>query len=61
MHFGRGNPDGSNVMNEGTLGAVNEESDLGVRITSDLKTSAHCAYVWTMANSVGHDCKNSGV
>ena len=39
-------------MNGGTLGAVNEERDLGVRITSDLKASAHCAYVCSRANRV---------
>ena len=27
-------------MNGGTFGAVNEERDLGVKFTSDLKTSA---------------------
>ena len=52
MHFGRGSPGGSYVMNGGTLGAVNEERDLGVRITSDLKASAHCAYVCSRANRV---------
>ena len=45
--FGEGNPGGSNVMNEGTLGAVNEEWDLGVRNTSDLKNSANRAHVCT--------------
>ena len=44
MHMGMGNPGGSYVMNGGTLGVVSEERDLGVRITSDLNTSAHCAY-----------------
>ena len=43
MHLGRGNPGGSYVMNGGTFGAVNEERDLGARITSDLKTYTHCA------------------
>ena len=32
-------------MNRGRLGTVGEERDLGVRITNDLKASAHCAYV----------------
>ena len=52
MHLGRGNPGGSYVMNGGSLGAVQEERDLGVRITSDLKASAHCAYVCSRANRV---------
>ena len=52
MHLGRGNLGGSYVMNGGTLGVVSEERDLGVRITSDLKASAHCAFVCSMANSV---------
>ena len=29
-------------MNGGRLGVVDEKRDLGVRITSDLKASAHC-------------------
>ena len=39
-------------MNEGRLGVVGEERDLGLRITNDLKASAHCAYVCTRANRV---------
>ena len=34
---------------------VSEERDLGVRITSNLKVSAHCAFVCSRANSVGDD------
>ena len=52
MHLGRGNPGGNYVMNGGTFGVVSEEKDLGVRITSYLKTSAHCAYMCTRANRV---------
>ena len=52
MHMGRGNLGGSYVMNGGTLGVVSEERDLGVRITSDLKVSAHCAFVCSRANRV---------
>ena len=40
------------MMNRGGLGVVGEERDLGVRITNDLKASAHCAYVCTRANRV---------
>ena len=36
MHLGRGNACGNYVMSGGILGAVNEERDLGVRITNDL-------------------------
>ena len=54
MHLGRGNPGGSYVMNGGSLGAVQEERDLGVRSTSDLKASAHC--VPGRIESFGHDC-----
>ena len=62
MHLGRGNQGGSYVMNGGTLGVVSEERDLGVRITSDLKASAHCAFVCSRAKqSVGDDRKDSGV
>ena len=39
-------------MNGGRLGEVREERDLGVRIVSDLKASAHCAYVCSRANRV---------
>ena len=52
MHLGRGNSGGNYMMNGGRLGMVGEERDLGVRITNDLKTSAHCAYVCTKANRV---------
>ena len=54
MHLGRGNFCGNYVMNGGILGAVAEERDLGVRITNDLKASAHvhCAYVCSRANIV---------
>ena len=52
MHLGRGNPGGSYVINGGFLGAVHEVRDLGVRITSDLKASAHCAHVCSRANRV---------
>ena len=48
--MGRGNLSGRYVMNGGKLGTVSEERDLGVRITSDLKTSAHCAFVCSRAN-----------
>jgi hypothetical protein len=58
MHLGRGNLRGDYVMSGGTLGAVREERDLGVKITNDLKASAECAYVCSRANSVGHDQKN---
>ena len=52
MHLGRGNSGGDYVMNGGALGTVSEEKDLGVRITSDLKVSAQCAYVCARANRV---------
>ena len=52
MHLGRGNSGGNYMMNGGRLGSMGEERDLGVRITNDLKASAHCAYVCTKANRV---------
>ena len=52
MHLGRGNLRGNYVMNGGSLGVVDEERDLGVRIMSDLKALAHCAYVSSRANRV---------
>ena len=45
MHLGTANPGGNYVMNGETLGAVNEERDLGVRIMSELKTSDQCLRV----------------
>ena len=51
-------------MNGGILGAVAEERGLGVRITNDLKASAHCVYVCSKANrvlGVINDQKNHGV
>ena len=42
MHLGRGNAGGNYVINGETMGAVNEERDLEVRITNDLKTSTQC-------------------
>ena len=47
MHLGRGNAGGNYVM-----GVLNEERDLDVRITNDLKASAHCAYVCSKVNRV---------
>ena len=41
MHLGRGNSGWNYVMNGGNLGVVGKERDLGVRITNDLKASAH--------------------
>ena len=52
MHLGKRNAGGSYVMNGGTLREVNEERDLGVRITSDLKATAQCNYVCSKANRV---------
>ena len=52
MHLGKRNFGGKYVINGGVLGAVDEERDLGVRITSDLKASAQCAYVCARANRV---------
>ena len=49
MHLGRGNSGRNYMMNRGRLGTVGEERDLGVRITNDLKASAHCVYVCTKA------------
>ena len=52
MLLGRRNLGGEYVMNGGALGTVEEERDLGVRITKDLKASAQCAYVCARANRV---------
>ena len=52
MHLMRGNFGGNYVMNGGSLGVVDEERDLGVRITNDLMASAHYAYVSSRANRV---------
>ena len=52
MHLGRGNLGGDYAMNGEILGAVREERDLGVRITNDLKASAHCVHVCSRANRV---------
>ena len=55
MHLGRGNPGGEIRDERGSLGEVSEERDLGVRIVSDLKASAHCAYVLKGEQGVGND------
>ena len=45
MHLKRGHFGGNYMMNGLSLGVIGEDLDLGVRITNDLKASAHCAYV----------------
>ena len=52
MHVGRRNLNSTYVMNDMALGSINEEKDLGVFITDDLKWSTHCQQAYTRANRV---------
>ena len=50
MHFGKGNFGHSYTMNGSTLQVVEQEKDLGVMISSNLKPSVHCDQVCKRAN-----------
>jgi hypothetical protein len=43
MHFGRNNPYHTYEINAKSFNAVNEERDIGVTVSRDLKPSAQCA------------------
>jgi len=50
MHIGRHNPEFRYTLLDKQLETVNEEKDLGVLISDDLKPSAHCIHSYTKAN-----------
>jgi hypothetical protein len=52
MHFGRNNPHHTYEMNGENLDAVDEERDIGVTVTRDLKPSAQCAKAAGTARAV---------
>jgi len=52
MHFGKKNCCHDYQMNGVTLESVEEEKDLGVIITSDLKVSSQCAQAYSKANKM---------
>jgi len=52
IHIGRHNPGFKYTMMNNQLKVVNEEKDLGVFISDDLKPSAHCIYCYTKANQM---------
>ena len=52
MHLGRNNLRSKYCMNNTTLDDTNEEKDLGVLISNDLKWSKHCLNAYTKANRV---------
>jgi len=50
MHIGKENQNLSYYMDGKRLEDVNQEKDLGIIITNDLKPSAHCTQNYTKAN-----------
>jgi len=52
MHLGRNNLQSKYCMNNTTLDDTNEEKDLGVLVSNDLKWSKHCLNAYTKANRV---------
>jgi len=52
MHVGRRNLNSTYYMNDIALGSIDEEKDLGIFITDDLKWSTHCQQTYTRANRV---------
>ena len=50
MHIGKENQNLSYYMDGKQLEDVNQEKDLGIIITNDLKPSAHCTQNYTKAN-----------
>ena len=52
IHYGQNNPESDYVMNNKKLESVDEECDLGVSFTRDLKFSQHIAKKINKANSI---------
>ena len=59
IHFGRNNPQFDYTMNNIPLCKSQEERDVGVKITSSLKSSKHCAEIASKANAIlGQMCRS---
>ena len=52
IHYGQNNPESDYIMNDKKLESVDEECDLGVNFTRDLKFSQHIAKKVNKANSM---------
>ena len=52
IHYGQNNPESDYIMNNNKLESVDEECDLGVNFTKDLKFSQHIAKKVNKANSI---------
>ena len=52
IHYGQNNPESDYIMNDKKLESVDEECDLGMNFTSDLKFSQHIAKKVNKANSM---------
>ena len=52
IHYGQNNPESDYIMNDKKLESVDEECDLGVNFTRDLKFSQHIAVKVNKANSM---------
>ena len=52
IHYGQNNPESEYVMNNKELESVDEECDLAVSFTRDLKFSQHIAKKINKANSI---------
>jgi len=54
MHVGRTNPKKSYYMGGNIVEEVNQEKDLGIITSSDLKCSQQCLYAYNKSNKVLH-------
>ena len=52
IHYGQNKPESDHIMNDKKLESVDEECDLGVNFTRDLKFSQHIAKKVNKANSM---------
>ena len=52
MHVGKKNPKHPYYMSSSGLKSVEVDKDLGISVTSDLKCSQQCEYVYSKANRV---------
>ena len=52
IHLGRNNPQNNYYMSKTELENIDEEKDLGIIISKDLKWSKHCLHAYTKANKV---------
>ena len=59
MHFGNKNPNSKYVLNGNELNEVNEEKDLGIYISNDLKWAKQCNVAAAKANRILGQLKNA--